>query len=375
VTPEIKLPSAPLPSPIAESIIPLNDTKEEESGTVGFIASAKPLSVMLSSDKIQVSLNNSTNLDSDKDLLPHSDSTTENYLVRNNTLSSTGIKLPISSESTIDPNSKVILSNSQNTTSDHVSGEEIKSSGYKSDETSSNWVEIKPDLLKEPRIEKEETLKEDDTDKNKLNVSGTPISQDIIQKKDKTNIPSHVIPTFYNPKIQAIYTSDNTSVTSNSSKKSTSIPESTNEELSTSNDTKNTISQDIIDLQHTNSSSQKSEPDSSSKIHESTTSYLFPQNPTCGKLGGAAIFQVFGKLSQKLMPNLVANWVTGQNGQHQKNQRTIADKRARIDLSGEFDKDGTHPRIIAGRNWKKFINARFQYQMYYRFLRSIILFH
>jgi hypothetical protein len=287
-------------------------------------------------------------------------------------LSSTGIKLPISSESTIDPNSKVILSNSQNKTSDHVSGEEIKSSGYKSDETSSNWVEIKPDLSKEPRIEKEETSKDDHTDKNKLDVSGAPISQDISQKEDQTNIPSHVIPTFYNPKIQAIYTSDNTSVTSNSS--NTSIPESTKGNLSTSNDTKNPISEDIIDLQHTNSSSQISELDSSSKIHESTTSYLFPQNPTCGKLGGAAIFQVFGKLSQKLMPNLVANWVTGQNGQHQKNQRA-ADKRARLDLSGEFDKEGTHPRIIAGRNWKKFINARFQYQMYYRFLRSIILFH
>ena len=117
--------------------------------------------------------------------------------------------------------------------------------------------------------------------------------------------------------------------------------------MSLSNESELTIDGDHNDFQQPNNSkSDIIEPENSSEANENTSSYIFSKQSTCGKLGGAAIFQAFGKLSHKLMPNLVANWVTGQNGQHQKSK--THDKRARIDISGEFDKHGTEPRIIAG---------------------------
>ena len=70
------------------------------------------------------------------------------------------------------------------------------------------------------------------------------------------------------------------------------------------------------------------EPPHEPEKDESTKPYRIPANQVCGKLGGAAIFQAFGKLTQKLMPDLVKNWVTGQSGQRRKSY----DKRARIEV-------------------------------------------
>ena len=199
------------------------------------------------------------------------------------------------------------------------------SNNEESNENSQNWIEIKADLSKEPRIEKDKNIgstKEGTTPEMKTN-------KDSLQSRVTTEASSqptkHVIPTFFNKKIQeAIYKYPNKSSLSDSTSSNvvtTQKPKSSTTEISTTT-TLNEVNENVID----------------------DISLNIPQSPSCGKLGGAAIFQAFGKLSQKLMPNLVANWVTGQNGKHQKEK----DKRARIDLSGEFDKEGTEPRIIAG---------------------------
>ena len=190
---------------------------------------------------------------------------------------------------------------------------------------SQNWIEIKADLSKEPRIEKDKNIgstKEGTTPEKETNKDSL---QSGVTNEAITQPTKHVIPTFFNKKIQeAIYKYPNKSSFSDSTSSNvdtTSRPKSSTTEISTTT-IPNEVNENVVD----------------------DVSLNIPQSPTCGKLGGAAIFQAFGKLSQKLMPNLVANWVTGQNGKHQKEK----DKRARIDLSGEFDKDGTEPRIIAG---------------------------
>ena len=190
---------------------------------------------------------------------------------------------------------------------------------------SQNWIEIKADLSKEPRIEKDKNIgstKEGKTPEKEIN---NDFLQSGVTKEAITQPTKHVIPTFFNKKIQeAIYKYPNKSSFSESTSSNvvtTSKPKSSTTEISTTT-TQNEVNGNVID----------------------DVSLNIPQSPSCGKLGGAAIFQAFGKLSQKLMPNLVANWVTGQNGKHQKEK----DKRARIDLNGEFDKEGTEPRIIAG---------------------------
>ena len=66
----------------------------------------------------------------------------------------------------------------------------------------------------------------------------------------------------------------------------------------------------------------------------------------CGKLGGAAVFQAFGKLADKIRADLVASWVTGKKSTP--TAANLSDKRARFDIEGELDKHGTEPRIIAG---------------------------
>ena len=200
-----------------------------------------------------------------------------------------------------------------------------KLNNIEADKSSSNWIEIEPDLSKEPRIEKDKNVNESEEKGTTTKVLGDDPAQSRINNEADAQTTQHVIPTFFNKKIQdAIYNSSNGSdISSHSSSNidTTSRPHSSITEIST-----------------TGSSNSEDEN------IEDYISLKIPQNPSCGKLGGAAIFQAFGKLSQKLMPNLVANWVTGQNGKQQKDK----DKRARIDLSGEFDKEGTEPRIIAG---------------------------
>jgi hypothetical protein len=60
--------------------------------------------------------------------------------------------------------------------------------------------------------------------------------------------------------------------------------------------------------------------------------------PQCGKLGGAAVLQAFGRAAHKLLPDLVFSWVTGG----QSNKKRL-DDRARLD-----DDEDLEPRIIAG---------------------------
>lgn len=57
--------------------------------------------------------------------------------------------------------------------------------------------------------------------------------------------------------------------------------------------------------------------------------------PQCGKLGGAAVLQAFGRAAHNLLPDLVHAWVTGG----QSNKRTP---------SARFNDDELEPRIIAG---------------------------
>ena len=178
---------------------------------------------------------------------------------------------------------------------------------------SGNWIEVKQDLSKEPRIDNVENSNAD------KGSNGSKKTEPSLQTT------KHVIPTFFNKKVQeAIYKPLNESGISDIS--SSSI-------ITTLTPKHSTIKSSTIKV-----------PDATTNNIKNENSFNIPQNPSCGKLGGAAIFQAFGKLSHKLMPNLVANWVTGQNGKHQKEK----DKRARIDLGGEFDKEGTEPRIIAG---------------------------
>ena len=190
---------------------------------------------------------------------------------------------------------------------------------------SQNWIEIKADLSKEPRIEKDENIGSTEEGKTSEKETNKDSLQSGVTKEVNSHPTKHVIPTFFNKKIQeAIYKYPNKSSFSDSTSSNvatTPRPKSSTPEISTTT-ISNDVNENVID----------------------DVSLNIPQSPSCGKLGGAAIFQAFGKLSQKLMPNLVANWVTGQNGKHQKEK----DKRARIDLSGEFDKEGTEPRIIAG---------------------------
>ena len=190
---------------------------------------------------------------------------------------------------------------------------------------SHNWIEIKADLSKEPRIEKDKNIGNTKEGKTPENQANNDPQQSGVNKEVSSQPTKHVIPTFFNKKIQeAIYKYPNKSSISGSTSSNivtTTRPPSSTTKISTTTIPNGVIENAIDDV-----------------------SLSIPQSPSCGKLGGAAIFQAFGKLSQKLMPNLVANWVTGQNGKHQKEK----DKRARIDLSGEFDKEGTEPRIIAG---------------------------
>ena len=61
-----------------------------------------------------------------------------------------------------------------------------------------------------------------------------------------------------------------------------------------------------------------------------------PTGSQCGKLGGAAVLQAFGRAAHNLLPDLVFSWVTG--GQSNKKSPS-----ARLD-----DEDELEPRIIAG---------------------------
>lgn len=56
--------------------------------------------------------------------------------------------------------------------------------------------------------------------------------------------------------------------------------------------------------------------------------------PTCGKLGGAAVLQAYGRAAHNLLPDLVFSWLTGGQGQKQKQAR--------------LDDEELEPRIIAG---------------------------
>ena len=61
-----------------------------------------------------------------------------------------------------------------------------------------------------------------------------------------------------------------------------------------------------------------------------------PRSNQCGRLGGAAVLQAFGRAAHNLLPDLVFSWVTG--GQSNKKSPS-----ARLD-----DEEDLEPRIIAG---------------------------
>ena len=307
-----EIPTTPLVSMLEDKVISSNDTKDRiQSATTNNILPAKPLSIMLSSNRILVGVEKASAHSNDHTTnSSRLVSTTENYLITNHT--SPGIVanniLPL--ESKIELHTKPELMNEKNSNANNII-DEFESSGF---ESSEEHVETKPDLLKEPRI-------------------------------DKPDVIPHLIPTFYNKKVQEqLYTPSNSSsnVTAPISDDESNVAKV--DYINGVDSTKRISVHKNVTFHEKIQNDMKNKTKTNEGVNLANEGVNVPRNPnSCGKLGGAAFFQAFGKLSQKLMPNLVANWVTGQNGKHK------TDKRARIELSGEFDKEGTEPRIIAGK--------------------------
>ena len=301
----------------------VNDTKtflREEN-----IPPAKPLSIMLTNHKINTGVTESTVLTDDSNLMGDLDSTSDPNMIASQEKSNWTNSNQIFLEQSSTTRSSEILSD-LDSTKFHPIKDDIEGSGLRLEQHGEHGNRFQPDLSKEPRIDKiQKPLLPKNENGQILKFDVTDSSE--LSEGDKTiKTQPHLIPTFYTKKVQeGLYTSSNHS--------SVLTPSISITVLNNGSSIKNPIFQNNSGI---------SPNDDNNSANENTLS--ISQNSKCGKIGGAAIFQAFGKLSQKLMPNLVANWVTGQNGQHQKNKQ----KRARIDISGEFDKEGTEPRIIAG---------------------------
>ncbi len=61
---------------------------------------------------------------------------------------------------------------------------------------------------------------------------------------------------------------------------------------------------------------------------------------TCGKLGGAAVLQAYGRAAPNLLPDLVFSWITGGQGG--------GPSGARNSEGGTGNGEELEPRIIAG---------------------------
>ena len=333
---KLRLPTNPLVSTLGQDVVTLDNTKENNVTIKGSLQdSAQPLSIILSSNKINVGLTNSTELNNSTVLVPYLIGTTQTPLLVNHEESSTITNRVVS-----------VIPNTEIHTNDGTFQNKTPNSNNAEDKiaVSNNYVDAKQDLAKEPRIDilQKETV--EDVDKQESEMSNLPSIPHAKDGKDKSELQLHVIPTFYNTKAQGMYSSSqNSSISTISHSKNESVTGNKTNEHGTMNISDTNRDNSL----YKNASLQAQNPNSVTDKNESANSYKIPQSPVCGKLGGAAIFQVFGKLSQKLMPNMVASWVTGQSGLHAKDK--IKDKRARIDLSGEFDKHGTEPRIIAGK--------------------------
>ena len=310
----LRLPSTPLVSILGQEVVALNTTNENntEFTVKEVLAPAKPLSVILSSNKINVESNNSTHLDDSTAFVAYTNGTMLTQVVRNT---------------------------AENTNSNHAEGEMP---------FSINKNDYNQDLSKEPRIDISQKTTKENTNTKETDLVDASFDSQPSDEKDNEHSKPHVIPTFYNPKVQVMYspTNDSNSVT-NSSLLITSSSEnvSLTDHGTSAQITDNKNEQNSNEFTHKNVSIKIQSSSADDERTEGIESYTIPQNQKCGKLGGAAIFQAFGKVSQKLMPNLVASWVTGQSGSKTSN----VNKRARIELSGEFDKHGTEPRIIAGK--------------------------
>ena len=317
----------------------VNDTKtflRDEN-----IPPAKPLSIMLTNHKINTGATESTVLTDDSNLMGDLDSTSDPNMIASQEKSNWTNSNQIFLEQSSTIPSSGILSDLDSTKFYPIK-DDIESSGLELEQHGANGNKFQPDLSKEPRIDKiQKPLlpKNENGQNSKFDVTDSSELSD----GDKTiKTQPHLIPTFYTKKVQdGLYTSSNDASILTPSISITVVNNGSSIKNPVFQNNSGTLSNDA--LQGVATAPLAISPnDENNSENENTLS--ISQNSKCGKIGGAAIFQAFGKLSQKLMPNLVANWVTGQNGQHQKNKQ----KRARIDVSGEFDKEGTEPRIIAG---------------------------
>ena len=303
------------------------------------IPPAKPLSIMLTNHKINVGVTESTELTDDTDLMDDPGNTSDPNMIASQVKSN----WTNSNDIFVEPSSAIPFGETfSDGTKFFAIKDDIEGSGLELEQHGEHNTRFQPDLSKEPRIDKiqKPLLPENENGQNS-NFDITDSSE--LSDGDKTiKTQPHLIPTFYTKKVQeGLYTSSNDasiltpsiSITVSNNGSSVKNPVFQNNSGTSSNDALQGVATTPLAI---------SSNDADNSENENALS--ISQNSNCGKIGGAAIFQAFGKLSQKLMPNLVANWVTGQNGQHQKNKQ----KRARIDISGEFDKEGTEPRIIAG---------------------------
>ena len=317
----------------------VNDTKtflRDEN-----IPPAKPLSIRLTNHKINTGVTESTALPDDSNLMGDLDSTSDPNMIASQEKSNWTNSNQIFLEQSSTIPSSGILSDLDSTKFYPIK-DDIESSGLELEQHGANGNKFQPDLSKEPRIDKiQKPLlpKNENGQNSKFDVTDSSELSD----GDKTiKTQPHLIPTFYTKKVQdGLYTSSNDASILTPSISITVVNNGSSIKNPVFQNNSGTLSNDALQGVTTAPLAISPNDDNNSE-NENTLS--ISQNSKCGKIGGAAIFQAFGKLSQKLMPNLVANWVTGQNGQHQKNKQ----KRARIDVSGEFDKEGTEPRIIAG---------------------------
>ena len=299
---KLRLPETPLISTLGQSAVMLEDQEGSGASLITKKVShpAKPLSVVLSSNKVAVG---------EDDLLKNDNANLEkpaDISFKLETIKTATGHLSEHSGPMPDENDEVGFQ-------------------HKLEQGAFNLKDILNEILtKEPRID----------------------IQEQITSNNESVAHQEIIPTFYNKKTQiGMYASTNNASTEEPT--ASKIESSTMPGDKHNNDAKNDDNTILQDTQHLEDGSGETDVHNVEELP--TDQPIMSSNPTCGKLGGAAILQVFGKLTQKLMPDLVANWVTGQNGHREKDK--VKQKRARIELEGEFDKHGTEPRIIAGTNY------------------------